>query len=234
MSEGLMDLDWARLGRDLDRQGWAMAPALSSMECAASIALWSDQSRFRKTVVMERHGFGQGIYKYWGYPLPPKIAAMRSTLYAALVPLAEQWRLRLNAPGEPFPATHSDYLARCHAAGQVLPTPLLLRYEQDGYNCLHQDLYGPHVFPLQAAILLSRPDEDFSGGEFVLVEQRPRAQSRVEIVPLRQGDMVVFAVNHRPAPGSRGWYRMSLRHGVSRIRGGERFTLGIILHDAES
>ena len=234
MSEGLTDLDWGRIGDELDGRGWALARVLTPAECAASIALWSDERSFRKQVVMARHGFGEGVYKYWRYPLPSAIAAMRSVLYARLAPIAERWRLRLGTPDEAFPETHTDYLRRCHAAGQTLPTPLLLRYEAEGYNCLHQDLYGAHVFPLQAAFLQSQPQADFTGGEFALVEQRPRAQSRVEIVPLQQGDMLIFAVNHRPVQGGRGWYRMRMRHGVGRIRRGERHTLGIILHDAES
>ncbi|HVJ51491.1 MAG TPA: 2OG-Fe(II) oxygenase [Aliidongia sp.] len=234
MDARLAGLDWARIGEDLDRRGWAVAPILSPEACANAIALWREEDAFRKQVVMERHGFGQGLYKYWRYPLPSMIASLRNDLYAGLAPIAERWRQRLGAEGTPFPASHEDYLARCHAAGQTLPTPLLLRYEAEGYNCLHQDLYGAHVFPMQAAFLLSRPELDFTGGEFALVEQRPRAQSCVEVVPLARGDMVVFAVDHRPLQGSRGWYRTRLRHGVSRVRTGERYTLGIILHDAAS
>jgi uncharacterized protein len=233
-SEWLGKLDWRALCGDLDRQGWAVAPALTPEECAAIDALWSEAAAFRKQVVMERHAFGQGVYKYWGYPLPSPVAALRATLYGALAPQAELWRCRLGMAGAAYPADHAEYLARCRAAGQAQPTPLLLRYETGGYNCLHQDLYGSEAFPLQAAFLLSRPGIDFSGGEFTLVEQRPRAQSRVHIVPLSQGDMVIFAVNHRPVQGTRGWYRVAMRHGVGTIRSGTRSTLGIILHDAAS
>ena len=227
-------LDWSAMGQALERQGWATAPLLAPAECAAFDGLWADEAAFRKTVVMARHGFGEGLYRYWRYPLPAPIAALRGALYSALSPVAESWRQRLDAAAEPYPASYDAYLARCHAAGQRLPTPLLLRYRPGGYNCLHQDLYGAELFPLQAAILLSAPGADFTGGEFVLVEQRPRAQSKAEVVPLRQGEMVVFAVNHRPVRGTRGWYRTALRHGVSPVRSGARATLGIILHDAAS
>ncbi|MEI9982356.1 MAG: 2OG-Fe(II) oxygenase [Aliidongia sp.] len=207
---------------------------LAPTECSAVDALWDGECSFRKRVVMERHGFGEGLYKYWSYPLPPGIAQLRHALYAALMPVAETWRQRLDAAVQSYPAEYTDYLARCHAAGQALPTPLLLRYQTGGYNCMHQDLYGAETFPLQAAILLSRPQIDFTGGEFVLVEQRPRAQSKPQIVPLEQGEMVIFAVNHRPVRGTRGWYRVTMRHGVSPVRSGARSTLGIILHDAAS
>lgn len=225
-------LDWAAMQDALERQGWATAPLLAPPECAACDALWDDEAAFRKTVVMARHGFGDGLYKYWHYPLPAPVAALRGALYAALSPLAERWRQRLDPEAAPYPETYAAYLDRCHAAGQRLPTPLLLRYQPGGYNCLHQDRYGAELFPLQAAILLSAPGTDFTGGEFVLVEQRPRAQSKPEVVPLTQGEMVVFAVNHRPVRGTRGWYRTVLRHGVSPVRSGARATLGLILHDA--
>jgi len=227
-------LDWTALQAALDRQGWATAPVLTPAECADFDALWTDEDRFRKTVVMARHGFGEGLYKYWRYPLPTPIAALREALYTALSPVAESWRLRLDSATAPYPDTYDAYLERCHAAGQRLPTPLLLRYRPGGYNCLHQDLYGAEIFPLQAVFLLSAPGADFTGGEFVLIEQRPRAQSKAEVVPLAQGEMVVFAVNHRPVRGTRGWHRTALRHGVSPIRSGARATLGIILHDAAS
>jgi hypothetical protein len=230
----LQALDWARMRDDLDRQGWATTAFLPAPSCGALDELWHDEAAFRKTVVMERHAFGQGLYKYWRDPLPLPVAALRRALYDALMPLAETWRGRLDDAAPPYPAAYADYRARCREAGQALPTPLLLRYQAGGYNCLHQDLYGAELFPVQAAILLSRPGVDFSGGEFVLVEQRPRAQSRVQVVPLAQGDMVAFAVNHRPARGTRGWYRAALRHGVSTIRSGTRSTLGLILHDAAS
>jgi hypothetical protein len=226
--------DWGRLGEQLDGQGWAVARLLGPDDCSALKALWDDDSAFRKRVVMERHAYGQGLYKYWDYPLPAPIAALRPALYRALAPKATEWLRRIGVPAEPFPTEHASYLSRCHAAGQAKPTPLILRYEAEGWNALHQDLYGDHVFPMQATILLSRPGRDFEGGEFVLVEQRPRAQSRAEVVPLGEGDMVVFAVNHRPVKGSRGWHRVALRHGVSRVRSGRRYTLGIILHDAAS
>ena len=180
---------------------------------------------------MARHGYGRGEYRYFAYPLPELVAELRSALYERLVPIANGWRESLGA-GEPFPAMHAEYLERCHAAGQMRPTPLILRYGPGDYNCLHQDLYGDLVFPLQAAFLLSEPGKDFTGGEFVLTEQRPRMQSRVNVVPLKAGEAVIFAVNHRPVQGSRGTYRVTMRHGVSPVRSGSRHTLGIILHDA--
>jgi uncharacterized protein len=195
----------------------------------------AEQARFRSTVVMERHNFGRGEYKYFDYPLPEPIAGLRAALYAALVPTARRWREALShgSPDEaPLPAEHADYLALCHAAGQLRPTPLLLSYGPGDYNCLHQDLYGELVFPLQVAVLLSEPGRDFTGGELVLTEQRPRMQSRVEVVPLQQGDAVAFAVRERPVTGTRGVYRVQMRHGVSRLRTGARRTLGIIFHDA--
>ena len=204
---------------------------LAPEECRAIAARYGDDAPWRKTIVMARHGFGRGEYKYFRYPLPDRVAALREGLYPRLAPIANRWNERMGLAPR-FPATHAEFLARCHAAGQTRPTPLLLRYGAGDYNCLHQDVYGEHVFPLQVAVLLSQPGRDFTGGEFVLTEQRPRMQSRVEVVPLSQGDAVVFAVRGRPVAGSRGDYRVALRHGVSRIRSGERFTLGVIFHDA--
>jgi hypothetical protein len=226
------DHDWAALTADLDARGWAILPGLlDPASCAAIAAGYEDSTRFRSQVVMARHGFGRGEYRYYRYPLPDPIARLRTALYPSLVGIANRWHERLGIPTR-FPAEHADFLARCHDAGQARPTPLLLRYGPGDYNCLHQDLYGEHVFPLQVAVLLSRPGEDFAGGEFVLTEQRPRMQSRVEVVPLGQGDAVVFAVNHRPVAGTRGDYRVAMRHGVSTLRSGRRHTLGIIFHDA--
>jgi hypothetical protein len=228
----LAAIDWAAVTEALDGEGFATLPALlDRRECRALADLYSEEAWFRSRVVMQRHAFGRGEYKYLRYPLPPLVAALRRCLYARLAPLAELWRERLGE-GSRLPPTLEGYLAQCHAAGQRRPTPLLLHYEAGDYNCLHQDLYGALVFPLQATVLLSAPERDFAGGEFVLVEQRPRAQSRVAVVPLGQGDCVVFAVHHRPARGVRGWYRLTMRHGVSRIRTGRRLTLGLIFHDA--
>ena len=225
-------LDWERVSQDLDAQGSAMIEAiLSPEECQALAGLYVKDDIFRSRVVMERHGFGRGEYKYFSYPLPGPIAALRTAIYPHLVPIANRWN---NAMGIDvrYPEKHADFIERCHRAGQAKPTPLLLKYGADDYNCLHQDLYGEHVFPLQLTVLLSKPDQDFAGGEFVMTEQRPRMQSRPMVVPLRQGDGVVFAVHHRPVQGARGAYRVNLRHGVSRIRRGHRHTLGIIFHDA--
>jgi hypothetical protein len=225
-------LDWTAIEGDLDRYGSAVAPKLLAPEtCRALAALYPDDRAFRSTVVMARHGFGQGEYKYFAEPLPEVVAALRETLYPRLQPIANRWSEAM-AMDARFPAEHGSFRALCHAAGQTRPTPLLLRYRAGDYNCLHQDVYGALVFPLQVAILLSEPERDFSGGEFVLTEQRPRMQSRAEVVALSQGDGVVFAVRERPVQGARGFYRVALRHGVSRIRTGERFTLGIIFHDA--
>lgn len=224
--------DWEAVGRDLDATGSAVLPALlSPTECQAMAALYDRPIGFRSQVVMARHGFGRGEYRYFAYPLPDLIAQLRREIYPRLAPIAERWRPGLGQ-AEPFPAEHDDYLARCHAAGQTRPTPLLLQYGAGDYNCLHQDLYGEHVFPLQAAILLSRPGEDFTGGEFVITEQRPRLQPRVEVAPLTQGDALIFAVCQRPVQGSRGTYRVNHRHGVSTVRSGRRHTLGVIFHDA--
>ena len=217
---------------DLDAQGWAVLPKLlTPADCAATAARYDRPDGFRAQVIMARHGYGRGEYRYFAYPLPPHIAELRSALYARLAPIANAWHERLGNPVR-FPADHAEFLARCRAAGQVRPTPLLLRYGAGDYNCLHQDLYGVHVFPLQVAVLLDAPGRDFTGGEFILTEQRPRMQSRAGVVPLEQGDGVVFAVNHRPVAGSRGDYRTVMRHGVSTIRSGRRHTLGIIFHDA--
>lgn len=224
--------DWPVLTADLDARGHAVtAPLLTPAECRDIAAWYGEDARFRSRVVMERHTYGEGEYRYFAYPLPDAVAALRATLYARLAPLASDWAARLGM-AEPYPPDLAGYTERCHAAGQTKPTPLLLRYEAGGYNRLHQDLYGDQVFPLQATLLLSAPGEEFDGGEFALVEQRPRAQSKIEVVPLEQGAMVIFAVRHRPAQGARGPYRVALRHGVSRIRRGRRFALGIILHDA--
>jgi hypothetical protein len=225
--------DWTQAGHDLDAQGCAVLKGLLSLEeCRALSALYPDDSRFRSRVVMGRHGFGRGEYKYFCYPLPAVIAEMRPLLYARLREVANRWNEAMGIDIR-YPESHDAFLRRCHAAGQTRPTPLLLQYGPDDYNCLHQDLYGEHVFPLQVAILLSEPGRDFTGGEFVLTEQRPRMQSRPEVVPLRQGDAVAFAVHVRPVQGTRGFYRVNLRHGVSRIRSGHRHTLGVIFHDAK-
>ncbi len=217
---------------DLDRYGCAVIPGLlPPAACRDLAALYGAEEGFRSRVVMGRHGFGQGEYRYFSHPLPGPVAALREALYPQLVDIANRWNETLGIAVR-YPLRHKDFLARCHAAGQVRPTPLLLQYGPGDYNCLHQDLYGEHVFPLQVAVLLSQPGQDFTGGEFVLTEQRPRMQSRAEVVPLAQGDAVVFAVHHRPVQGTRGAYRVSMRHGVSRLRSGQRHTLGIIFHDA--
>ncbi len=230
LTHRLAGLDWARIEADLEANGAAASgQLLTPAECAALADLYG-QDRFRSRVVMARHGFGRGEYQYFANPLPPPVAALRAGLYARLLGVANGWAARLGTP--PFPPDHAAFLAACHAAGQARPTPLLLTYGPGDYNCLHQDLYGPLTFPLQAAFLLSVPGEDFTGGAFVLVEQRPRMQSRAEVVPLRQGEAVIFAVHHRPVTGQRGPYRVAMRHGVSRIHSGRRMTLGIILHDA--
>jgi hypothetical protein len=228
----LAAFDWPEVEATLDRQGYATLPALlAGRECEAVAALYADDAHFRSRVVMERHAFGLGEYKYLRYPLPPLVEALRQSCYPRLVPAANRWRALLREKGR-FPADLDAYLRECHAAGQTRPTPLILKYEAGGYNCLHQDLYGERVFPLQMTVLLTVPGTDFTGGEFLLLEQRPRAQSKGEVVPLDQGDAVVFAVRHRPAQGKRGPYRVTLRHGVSRVRTGQRCTLGVIFHDA--
>ncbi|MDX7540775.1 2OG-Fe(II) oxygenase [Serratia marcescens] len=228
----LAELDWAAIERELDAQGGAHLPGVLSAElCRQLAALYPHGEHFRSRIVMARHGFGRGEYQYFAYPLPPPVAEARGLLYARLAPLANRWNAMLGLAAR-YPAEHEAYLTECHQAGQRRPTPLLLRYTEGDYNCLHQDLYGERVFPLQVAFLLSAPERDFTGGEFVLTEQRPRMQSRPEVVPLQQGDAVVFAVYHRPVAGARGYYRVNLRHGVSRIRTGQRHTLGVIFHDA--
>jgi hypothetical protein len=225
-------IDWSQVGLDLDAQGCAViTQLLSADECRALTLLYGEDAPFRSRVVMGRHGFGRGEYKYFAYPLPEPVAALRPRLYASLRGVANRWNAAMGLDVS-YPPTHPAFLQRCHAAGQARPTPLLLQYGAGDYNCLHQDLYGEHVFPLQVAILLSEPGADFTGGEFVLTEQRPRMQSRPEVVALRRGDAVVFAVHHRPVQGTRGIYRVTMRHGVSRIRSGRRHTVGIIFHDA--
>jgi hypothetical protein len=226
-------LDWARLAGELDAHGCATTgPLIAPAECAALSSRYADDAIYRSRVIMARHGFGRGEYKYFAYPLPQIVAALRTALYPPLAALANRWNERLGLD-QRFPATHAAYLKRCHAAGQVKPTPLLLQYGAGDYNCLHQDVYGDLVFPLQVAFLLSHPGKDFTGGEFVLTEQRPRMQSRAEVVPLAQGEGVIFPVHHRPVQGTRGIYRVTMRHGVSRLRSGTRHTLGIIFHDAK-
>jgi len=223
--------EWQMLGRDLDARGFAILPGLIAPEACQALAALYEQPVFRSQVHMARHGFGRGEYKYFAYPLPDSVAELRGRLYPPLVPVANRWHERMGLETR-FPADHETFLTRCHAAGQTRPTPLLLQYGPDDYNCLHQDLYGEHVFPLQVAILLSRPEEDFTGGEFVLTEQRPRMQSVPSVAPLQQGDAVIFAVSQRPVSGTRGSYRVTMRHGVSRVRSGRRHTLGLIFHDA--
>ena len=225
-------LDWQQTFTQLDAQGWTTIPGLlDADECGEIVSQYDDDERFRSTVTMARHGFGRGEYKYFAYPLAPIIRDLRMALYPHLVPIANRWNEAMDI-GVRFPPAHADFIARCHKAGQMRPTPLLLRYGPADYNCLHQDLYGEHMFPLQTAILLSDPGEDFEGGEFVLTEQRPRMQSRATVVPLCRGDAVIFAVHHRPVVGTRGTYRVNMRHGVSELRSGSRYTAGIIFHDA--
>lgn len=225
-------LDWGRLTQQLDQDGCAVIRSFLSPEACDEIsALYDRPEPFRSKVVMARHGFGRGEYKYFKYPLPDPVARLRSALYPRLVPIANRWYESMGLPTR-FPESHEAFLQRCHAAGQERPTPLLLQYGPQDYNCLHQDLYGEHVFPLQVAILLSEPGDDFTGGEFVLTEQRPRMQSRPQVIGLKKGDALIFAVNQRPVKGVRGYYRVTMRHGVSRLHSGKRHTLGIIFHDA--
>ena len=225
-------LDWDRLTDEIDAQGWATTgPLLSREERIALASAYADDRLFRSRVIMARHGFGRGEYRYFAYPLPPIVQQLRVGLYQQLAPLANRWRSSLSA-ADPFPPNFEEYILRCHQAGQIRPTPLLLRYGPGDHNCLHHDLYGELNFPIQAAFLLSQPGSDFTGGELVLTEQRPRMQSRVQVVPLVAGEAVIFAVNHRPVQGTRGTYRVTMRHGVSPLREGRRHTLGIILHDA--
>jgi len=226
-------VDWASAAMHLDGHGWTMLKTLlTADECEDIAALYEDDRRFRSHVVMARHGFGRGEYKYFAYPLPDIVADLRMALYPPLVAIANRWNESMGVDGR-FPDGLREFIARCHEAGQTRPTPLLLKYAAEDFNALHQDLYGEHVFPLQVTILLSEPEKEFEGGEFVLTEQRPRMQTRAEVVPLRQGDAVVFAVRDRPVQGARGVYRVRMRHGVSRLRSGGRYTLGLIFHDAK-
>jgi uncharacterized protein len=232
LAASIAALDWTRIAADLDHHGCATTGiVLAPEQCAALAAAYESEKIFRSRVIMARHGFGRGEYKYFAYPLPQVVAELRGALYPPLSAIANGWNEIMGA-GARYPADHARYLARCADAGQTKPTPLLLQYGPGDYNCLHQDLYGDVVFPLQATFLLSRPAHDFSGGEFVLTEQRPRMQSRAEVVPLVQGEAVLFPVHHRPVRGTRGSYRVNMRHGVSRVRSGHRHTLGIIFHDA--
>lgn len=239
-------LDWAQLEDSLNERGFAVVPGLlTAAQCREMAALYAEDhaadiraengepggSRFRSRIVMQRHNFGRGEYQYFAYPLPATVATLRSALYTPLARIANRWQQYMKLPAN-FPPEHQAFIDRCHLAGQTRPTPLLIQYESGDYNCLHQDLYGDHVFPLQAVALLAEPGRDFTGGELVLTEQRPRMQSRVEVVPLAQGDLVIFAVHNRPVSGANGSYRVNMRHGVSRIRSGLRHTLGIIFHDA--
>jgi uncharacterized protein len=226
-------IDWGRVADDLDAHGCAVAPGLlGADECRAYAGAYEDEERYRSRVVMERHGFGRGEYQYFAYPLPAGLASLRRDLYPPLARIANGWHEAMGMEAR-FPATHAEFIDRCHAAGQTRPTSLILRYREGDYNCLHQDLYGEHVFPLQVAVLLSQPGKEFEGGQFVLTEQRPRMQSRVEVVTLERGDAVIFPVNHRPVKGTRGVYRVTMRHGVSRLTSGTRHTLGLIFHDAQ-
>lgn len=228
----LKEQDWDAIAADLDTAGWALLRSVLAPDaCLELAAMYADTSRFRSRVVMARHGFGRGEYQYFSYPLPDIVAGLRSALYERLAPIANRWNAAMGIDVQ-YPTAHQDFLARCHAAGQSKSTPLLLQYGAGDYNCLHQDLYGKHVFPLQAVALLSEPGKDFEGGEFVLTEQRPRMQSRAAVIPLRQGDLAVLAVHQRPVQGTRGSYRVAMRHGVSELRSGHRQTAGIIFHDA--
>jgi len=225
-------VDWRQVAASLDERGYAITPPLlTAEECRGLAALYPREEAFRSRVIMQRHAFGRGEYQYFRYPLPPAVEGLRKSIYPQLAVIANDWRETLHEDGR-FPPSLGAYLDECHKAGQERPTPLMLKYEAGDYNCLHQDLYGDLVFPLQLTVLLSAPGEEFTGGEFLLVEQRPRAQSRGEVVPLRQGEAVIFPVHHRPVAGTRGHYRVTMRHGVSRLRSGQRYTLGIIFHDA--
>ncbi len=232
-SHSLPTFDWPRIADDLDGQGYAIiGGALEKDDAAGLRKNYADDGLYRSHIFMDRHGFGRGEYKYFGYPLPDVVARLRGALYPPLAEIANRWNAALGGDAR-FPKTHEEFLRRCRNAGQEKPTPLILRYDEGDYNRLHQDLYGEHVFPLQVAFLLSEPGRDFGGGEFVLTEQRPRMQSKAEVVPLHRGDGVIFPVRHRPAEGKRGYYRTNVRHGVSRVRSGNRYTLGIIFHDAQ-
>jgi hypothetical protein len=233
MAERIAALDWPRIATDLEAHGCAvMSAVLSPQECGALAKTYTADGPFRSRIVMARHGFGRGEYKYFAYPLPDVVASLRGALYPPLASIANRWNETLGI-AVPYPDEHAAFLERCHQAGQNRPTPLLLHYGAGDYNCLHQDLYGEHVFPLQATFLLAQPQEDFTGGEFILLEQRPRMQSRAEVVSLHRGDGVIFPVHQRPVQGKRGWYRVNMRHGVSRVHSGQRHTLGIIFHDAQ-
>ncbi|HEY4078953.1 MAG TPA: 2OG-Fe(II) oxygenase [Rhizomicrobium sp.] len=228
----LPEIDWRVVAEALDANGWSILPSLlTHADCDAIASLYGEDTSFRSHVVMARYGFGRGEYKYFAYPLPKIVAHLRSSLYPRLAPLANRWHIRMGLETR-FPDDLEEFLERCHTADQTRPTPLLLQYGEGDYNCLHQDIYGDHVFPLQAAILLSEPGKDFTGGDFILTEQRPRMQSRAEVASLRKGDGIIFAVNDRPMKGSRGDYRVKMRHGVGTLRSGRRHTLGIIFHDA--
>lgn len=232
VAERLASIDWVKIEEQLNESGCAVIEKLlTPADCHDLATLYAHEALYRSRVVMARHGFGRGEYKYYAYPLPPLIDTLRREVYPHLAPVANRWHAAMNIQTR-FPAAHADFIDRCHQAGQLRPTPLILQYASGDYNCLHQDLYGDHVFPLQMAVLLSEPGRDFTGGEFVMTEQRPRMQSRAEVVPLAQGDAVIFAVHQRPVNGTRGVYRVNLRHGVSRLRSGHRHTLGIIFHDA--
>jgi uncharacterized protein len=233
LTDRVDNFGWQQISGELDQQGNGLLKGLlTSEECDALTALYSEEEHFRSCIVMERFSFGRGEYKYFKYPLPGVVSEVRTALYSHLEPIANRWN-ELMGINVRYPQDHSEFIARCHNAGQLKPTPLLLHYEPGDFNCLHQDLYGEHVFPIQITILLSQPGRDFTGGEFVLTEQRPRMQSRVEVVPLGKGDAIAFAVNHRPVQGKRGYYRVNFRHGVSRVRSGRRYTLGVIFHDAK-
>ncbi len=233
ISDRVAALDWQKITEDLNNLGCATARSiLTPGECRLVADMYDDEKRFRSRIRMARHGFGRGEYQYFAYPLPEIVADLRTSIYRELAHVANRWSKILGID-ESYPVAHTEFLLRCHQTGQTKPTPLLLKYGAGDYNCLHQDLYGEHVFPLQVTFLLSVPDEDFTGGEFVLTEQRPRMQSRVEVIGLQQGDGVIFAVRHRPVQGTRGPYRVNLRHGVSRLRSGSRYTLGIIFHDGK-
>jgi hypothetical protein len=233
IADRIASLDWEQIATNLDQRGCAAAGTiLQPDECDAIAAMYENRERFRSRIVMARHGFGSGEYKYFAYPLPETIAELRFSFYTHLTATANRWNGSLGIEDR-YPEDHDAFIEQCHRAGQTRPTPLLLRYGEGDYNCLHQDLYGAIAFPLQAAILLSAPGRDFTGGEFVIVEQRPRMQSRAEVVSLAQGDAVIFATHHRPVRGARGFYRVNLRHGISRLRSGHRLMLGIIFHDAQ-
>ena len=232
IEDRIESIDWEQVSRDVDAEGSALVKQLLSLaDCETLAALYSHDEIFRSRVVMQRHGFGRGEYKYFSYPLPDVVTHLRTTIYPHLVPIANRWNTEMGVAVR-HPDQHKEFIQRCHESGQVKPTPLMLQYETGDYNCLHQDLYGEHVFPLQLTVMLSEPQKDFTGGEFVMTEQRPRMQSRPIVVPLRKGDGVIFAVNSRPVRGVRGVYRVNLRHGVSRVRSGHRQTLGVIFHDA--